>query len=40
MDKVEEEIEELKKDIQRLGKLNADGKFSVPFGVLFDDEKT
>lgn len=40
LDKVDEEVAELKKDIVRLGKLNAEGKYSVPFGVLFDDEKT
>jgi hypothetical protein len=38
--KVDEEVEEMKKDIKRLGTLNAEGKYSVPFGVLFDDEKT
>ncbi|EGR33478.1 hypothetical protein IMG5_051560 [Ichthyophthirius multifiliis] len=38
-DKINDEIEELKKDIQRLGKKNTLGKFSVPFGQLFDDEK-
>lgn len=40
LDKVDEEVAELKKDIIRLGKQNAEGKYSVPFGVLFDDEKT
>lgn len=38
--KIDEEIEELKKDIKRLGKPNAEGKYAVQFGVLFDDEKT
>ena len=38
--KVDEEVEELKLDIKRLGQPNAQGKYSVPFGVLFDDEKT
>lgn len=40
IDKVDEEVAELKKDILRLGKPNAEGKYSVPFGILFDDEKT
>jgi len=39
-DKVNEEIEELKLDIKRLGKPNANGKYAVPFGILFEDEKT
>jgi hypothetical protein len=38
--KVDEEVEELKADIKRLGKQGTNGKYSVPFGVLFDDEKT
>ncbi|CAD8083864.1 unnamed protein product [Paramecium primaurelia] len=38
--KIQEEIEELKKDIQRLGTKNAEGKYVVKFGVLFNDEKT
>lgn len=37
---MDEEVEELKKDIQRLGKQNAAGKYVVTYGVLFDDEKT
>ena len=36
-DNVAKEIEQLKKDISRLGTKNADGKLEVPFGVLFDD---
>ncbi|CAD8186823.1 unnamed protein product [Paramecium octaurelia] len=39
-EKIQEEIEELKKDIQRLGTKNAEGKYVVKFGVLFNDEKT
>ena len=38
--RVEEEVEELKKDIVRLGSGNAEGQYVVPFGVLFDDPKT
>jgi glutaredoxin len=37
---VDKEVEQLKKDIVRLGALNSDGKYEVPFGVLFDDEQT
>ncbi|CAD8093940.1 unnamed protein product [Paramecium sonneborni] len=39
-DRIQEEIEEIKKDIQRLGTKNAEGKYVVKFGVLFNDEKT
>jgi hypothetical protein len=35
--KVEEEVEQLKRDIVRLGSGNADGKYFVKFGVLFSD---
>ena len=38
--KMDEEMEELKKDIKRLGSQNTNGQYSVPYGVLFDDEKT
>jgi hypothetical protein len=37
-DRLTEECEELKKDVKRLGK-QMDGVWSVPFGVLFDDDK-
>lgn len=33
-----EEVDQIQKDIVRLGAKNADGKYSVKFGVLFDDE--
>ncbi|CAD8181590.1 unnamed protein product [Paramecium pentaurelia] len=36
---IQQEIEEIKKDIQRLGTKNAEGKYVVKFGVLFNDEK-
>jgi hypothetical protein len=36
---VDEEVEELRKDMVRLGYGNADGKYVVPFGKLFDDPK-
>ncbi len=35
---VEEEVALLAKEIQRLGSLK-DGKYSVPYGVLFKDER-
>ena len=31
-------MQQIQKDIVRLGQKNADGKYSVKFGVLFDDE--
>ena len=37
--KVDEECEEMKKDIMRLGTKGSDGKYVVKFGPLFDDEK-
>ncbi|PWS22515.1 hypothetical protein DKP78_17985, partial [Enterococcus faecium] len=36
---VEHEVSLLVEEIQRLGTENADGKISVKFGVLFNDEK-
>lgn len=36
---VDREVQELRKDIARLGERNADGKIVVKFGKLFDDEK-
>ncbi|XP_028809012.1 costars family protein ABRACL [Denticeps clupeoides] len=36
---VEHEIALLMEEIRRLGMKNADGNFSVKFGVLFNDEK-
>ena len=38
-EQVDKEVEQLKKDIVRLGSINADGQYEVPFGVLFDDEQ-
>ena len=38
-EQVDKEVEQLKKDIVRLGSINADGLYEVPFGVLFDDEQ-
>ncbi|KAI3641539.1 hypothetical protein MIR68_000413 [Amoeboaphelidium protococcarum] len=35
---VSEEVHHLQKEIVRLGKKNADGKYSVPYGVLFKDD--
>ncbi|KAI3635386.1 hypothetical protein MIR68_006952 [Amoeboaphelidium protococcarum] len=35
---VSEEVHQLQKEIIRLGKKNADGKYSVPYGVLFKDD--
>jgi hypothetical protein len=37
--RVETEVAQLKKDIVRLGAINAEGQYEVPFGVLFDDEQ-
>jgi len=37
--KIDEEVEEIKKDIVRLGSGNATGQYVVKFGKLFVDEK-
>ncbi|CAN6555347.1 hypothetical protein ACFX13_002871 [Malus domestica] len=36
---VEEEVERLREEIQRLGKLQDDGSYKVTFGVLFNDDR-
>ncbi|XAR72412.1 hypothetical protein NMG60_11019038 [Bertholletia excelsa] len=36
---VEEEVERLKEEIKRLGKVQGDGSYKVTFGVLFNDDK-
>ncbi|KAK9287022.1 hypothetical protein L1049_015430 [Liquidambar formosana] len=36
---VEEEVERLKEEIKRLGKIQDDGSYKVTFGVLFNDDK-
>ncbi|XP_063351442.1 costars family protein ABRACL [Pelmatolapia mariae] len=36
---VSHEIDLLVQEIQRLGSKNTDGKFSVKFGVLFNDDR-
>ncbi|GAV69544.1 hypothetical protein CFOL_v3_13045 [Cephalotus follicularis] len=36
---VEEEVERLKVEIQRLGQIQPDGSYKVTFGVLFNDDK-
>ncbi|CAK9178128.1 unnamed protein product [Ilex paraguariensis] len=36
---VEEEVERLKEEIKRLGKIQDDGSYRVTFGVLFHDDK-
>ncbi|XP_010277586.1 PREDICTED: costars family protein [Nelumbo nucifera] len=36
---VEEEVEQLKEEIKRLGQLQPDGSYKVTFGVLFNDDK-
>ncbi|XWS68217.1 hypothetical protein CRYUN_Cryun04dG0071900 [Craigia yunnanensis] len=36
---VEEEVERLKEEIRRLGKIQPDGSYKVTFGVLFHDDK-
>ncbi|XP_071935685.1 costars family protein-like [Coffea arabica] len=36
---VEEEVERLKEEIKRLGKLQDDGSYKVTFGVLFNDDR-
>ena len=37
--RVDEEIQELRRDITRIGEKGDDGVWSVKFGKLFDDEK-
>ncbi|KAJ0010001.1 hypothetical protein Pint_33452 [Pistacia integerrima] len=36
---VEEEVQRLKEEIQRLGKVQPDGSYEVTFGVLFNDDR-
>ncbi|KAJ7968312.1 costars family protein [Quillaja saponaria] len=36
---VEEEVERLKEEIKRLGKVQDDGSYKVTFGVLFNDDR-
>lgn len=36
--KVAEEVEQMKKDLVRLGTKNEDGHYVVKYGALFDDE--
>ncbi|XP_021291037.1 costars family protein [Herrania umbratica] len=36
---VEEEVERLKEEITRLGKIQPDGSYKVTFGVLFNDDR-
>ena len=36
---VDKEVLEIQRDIKRVGEPNADGKYVVKFGVLFEDEK-
>ncbi|KAJ0078209.1 costars family protein [Pistacia vera] len=36
---VEEEVQRLKEEIQRLGKVQPDGSYKVTFGVLFNDDR-
>ncbi|KAI4367508.1 hypothetical protein MLD38_023239 [Melastoma candidum] len=36
---VEEEVERLKEEIKRLGKIQEDGSCQVTFGVLFNDDR-
>ncbi|XP_022149133.1 costars family protein [Momordica charantia] len=36
---VDEEVERLKEEIQRLGKIQDDGSYKVTFGVLFNDDR-
>ncbi|KAI4296447.1 hypothetical protein L6164_036404 [Bauhinia variegata] len=35
---VEEEVERLREEIKRLGKVQADGSYKVTFGTLFSDD--
>ncbi|EEF39775.1 costars family protein [Ricinus communis] len=36
---VEEEVERLREEIQRIGKIQPDGSYKVTFGVLFNDDR-
>ncbi|KAI3896165.1 hypothetical protein MKX03_000285 [Papaver bracteatum] len=36
---VEEEVERLKEEIKRLGKVQLDGSYKVTFGVMFHDDR-
>ncbi|XP_071713901.1 costars family protein At4g33640-like [Rutidosis leptorrhynchoides] len=36
---VDEEIEQLKQEIKRLGRKQNDGSYKVTFGVLFNDDR-
>uniref|UniRef100_A0A2N9IAI3 Costars domain-containing protein n=1 Tax=Fagus sylvatica TaxID=28930 RepID=A0A2N9IAI3_FAGSY len=36
---VEEEVERLREEIKRLGKLQDDASYKVTFGVLFNDDR-
>ncbi|KAF5180723.1 Costars family protein [Thalictrum thalictroides] len=36
---IEEEVERLKEEIQRLGQIQPDGSCKVTFGVLFNDDR-
>ncbi|GAQ90115.1 hypothetical protein KFL_006020040 [Klebsormidium nitens] len=36
---VDKEVEELKTEIKRLGKKEADGTYKVTFGTLFNDDR-
>ncbi|XWS54581.1 hypothetical protein CRYUN_Cryun10bG0101300 [Craigia yunnanensis] len=36
---IEEEVERLKEEIRRLGKIQPDGSYKVTFRVLFNDDK-
>ncbi|RAL49442.1 hypothetical protein DM860_012875 [Cuscuta australis] len=36
---VEEEVERLKEEIKRLGKIQDDDSYKVTFGVLFNDDR-
>ncbi|GAU30537.1 hypothetical protein TSUD_65470 [Trifolium subterraneum] len=36
---VEEEVEKLREEIQRLGKVQPDGSYKVTFGTIFHDDR-
>ncbi|CAL0331461.1 unnamed protein product [Lupinus luteus] len=36
---VEEEVQKLKEEIKRLGKVQTDGSYKVTFGTLFHDDR-
>ncbi|PPD75261.1 hypothetical protein GOBAR_DD27817 [Gossypium barbadense] len=36
---VDEEVERLKEEIQRLGQIQSDGSYKVTFGVLFNNDR-